>query len=284
TAAPDLDLRLAELRRCLRLVQPLKRSVMTFIEAPRTMHGNPHQVHDIERNPERANRSLQHGGVGDVEREAACEEGAPGRGRLGPPLLGQVNIGPAGEAVLAVPVALTVSQKNKFVHPGALLIALAGLCCGLIYSSPRGRRVNQGPGAVAPSQRGPGRSVARARTPAMVADRAAVPPRPLPSERTGGCAESDAGRRSALPVVRESRRGRDGAGRSQPSPSCAGSRPPACPLRRTQHGKPRHSPEGRSVRCRQAGQPERLQTGGRKWLSRSEPTTACALTATAALR
>src|SRR5262249_42514794 len=53
---------------------------------------------------------------GHVEGEPLLAQNSPGTSSLLDTGRGQINIGPAGEAVLAVPVALAVSQKNELVH------------------------------------------------------------------------------------------------------------------------------------------------------------------------
>src|SRR5213078_4488359 len=60
-APPDLDLLLAELLGRLGLVESLERAVMPFVEPPGARDRNPHQVHLIERDPERADGALEDG-------------------------------------------------------------------------------------------------------------------------------------------------------------------------------------------------------------------------------
>ena len=78
---------------------------------------DPHQVHLVERDPERADRPLQDRGEGEVEGEAGLASAA-GRPRAPrrTPCLGEVDVGPAGEAVLLVPVALAVAQQDELGH------------------------------------------------------------------------------------------------------------------------------------------------------------------------
>ena len=59
---------------------------------------------------------FEHRGVGEVEDEALFLEQVAGALRLGSALLGQVDVGPAGEAIFLVPRALAVAEKNDFVH------------------------------------------------------------------------------------------------------------------------------------------------------------------------
>src|SRR5262245_53937567 len=116
TAPPDLHLGFAKLASRLRLVQPLKRSVMAFIEPPGADDGEPHQVHRVEHDPQGSDGSLQDGGEGEVEGEALLAAHLPSGSGLLPALLRQIHVGPAGEAVLAIPGALAVAQKDELMH------------------------------------------------------------------------------------------------------------------------------------------------------------------------
>ena len=69
-AAPDQHLRFAELRRGLGLVEALQRAVVALVQAPVLLHRQPQAVHFLERDVERADRALEHRGIGDVEIEA----------------------------------------------------------------------------------------------------------------------------------------------------------------------------------------------------------------------
>ena len=73
---PDLDLVLAELGGGLRLVQPLKGAVVALVEPPVVADREPHQVHLVEHDPEGADRPLEHGDVGEVERRTPALSGA----------------------------------------------------------------------------------------------------------------------------------------------------------------------------------------------------------------
>ena len=80
------------------------------------LHGDPHQIQLVERDPERANRPLQDGGERDVECEPLGLQQLAGPLRLGLALVGQVDVGPAGEEVLLVPDALAMTQEDKLDH------------------------------------------------------------------------------------------------------------------------------------------------------------------------
>src|SRR5947209_15456475 len=94
---------------------------MTLIQAPRTMHRNPHQVHLVENGPECANRPLQHGCISNVERVAFLLEDLPTFQCFLPPFIGKIDIGPAGEAILIIPRALPVANEYKFLHSMSLV-------------------------------------------------------------------------------------------------------------------------------------------------------------------
>jgi hypothetical protein len=113
-AAPDLHLRLAVLCDRLRLVQALQRTVVALVQAPAVLDGQPHAVHLVERDPQRADRALQHRGVRVIERDAGGRELAPGLARLFASLVGEIDVVPAGEQVGDVPLALAVTDENEF--------------------------------------------------------------------------------------------------------------------------------------------------------------------------
>ena len=101
------------LRDRLRLVETLQRAVVTLVQAPAALDGQPHQVHLVEDDPERADRALQHRDERDVERDALGLEQPTGFARLFAPLRGEVDVDPAGEQVLEVPDALAVAQQDE---------------------------------------------------------------------------------------------------------------------------------------------------------------------------
>src|SRR5215208_2745806 len=107
-SAPDLHLCLAVLCGRLRLVQSLQRAIVTLIQAPGFVDGDPQHVHLVERNPQRANRALQDGRVGDVELKLLGAHEPAGLARFRAAVLSQVHVGPTGETVVLIPGALTV--------------------------------------------------------------------------------------------------------------------------------------------------------------------------------
>src|SRR5712671_5072798 len=113
-AAPDLDLGLAVLLDCLRLVESLQSAVVTLVEAPGGLDGNPHPVHLVENQPERADGALEDRRKRDIDRELFLQQLAAGLCSLPAALVRQVNVVPAGEQVLHVPDALAVTNQNQF--------------------------------------------------------------------------------------------------------------------------------------------------------------------------
>src|ERR1019366_5563094 len=115
-AAPDLHLRLAELGRRLGLVQPLQRAVVPLVQAPRAVDRNPHQVHFVLDDPQRADGALQHRSVGHVERVALGLQHQPAVVGFPIAFLGKVHVRPAGEAIFLVPRALAVAHQYQLGH------------------------------------------------------------------------------------------------------------------------------------------------------------------------
>ena len=87
---------------------------MPFVETPVTVHRNPHHIHLVEGEPERADGTLEHGGVRQVKGETVGFQQVTGLGGLGGPLVSQVYIGPAGEAIFLVPGTLAVTAEERF--------------------------------------------------------------------------------------------------------------------------------------------------------------------------
>ena len=115
-AAPHEDLLLAVLRGRLGLVQTLQPAVVTFVQAPVVAHGQPHHVHLVEGDPERADRALQHRDVREVESVTERLQEPAGLARFLAAEVGQVDVGPAGEAVLLVPGAFPVPDQHDLVR------------------------------------------------------------------------------------------------------------------------------------------------------------------------
>ena len=112
-AAPDLDLRIAELRRGLRLVEPLQCTVMALVEPPRVLHRDPHAVELLQRDPQRLDCALQHRSECQVELEAFRVQDLSGGFCLAHALVGEADIGPAREAIFHVPRRFAVAQRAR---------------------------------------------------------------------------------------------------------------------------------------------------------------------------
>ena len=122
-ATPDLDLGFAMLRRCVSLVEALKSAVVTLVQTPGLVNGQPVAIELIEHMVERVDRTLQEGRVAHVEIVAGLMEGLAAGNCLLVAGLGEVNVGPAGEEVELVPFGLAVTHDNKvhvlvFCHEG----------------------------------------------------------------------------------------------------------------------------------------------------------------------
>src|SRR5580704_18042911 len=118
TAPPDLYLRLPVLRHRLRLAETLQRSVVALVEPPGALHRNPHAVHLVEHDPQRADSALQNRGEGEVDRELLPQQLARGLHSFAAAAGLQVDVGPAGEQVVDVPGALAVAYQDQFALHG----------------------------------------------------------------------------------------------------------------------------------------------------------------------
>ena len=115
-ASPDQDLGLAMRRRRLGLVQARQAAVVALIQAPVVDDRNISQTGGVEGQGPRARRPLQHRGEHDRRPEACCSDlfaGAPG---LGLALSGEVNVNPAGEPVVEIPLALAMAEQDQAGH------------------------------------------------------------------------------------------------------------------------------------------------------------------------
>ena len=111
--APDFHLRLPVLRGRLSLVEALQCAVVTLVETPRAPDRNPHQVHFVQDQPQRADRPLQQRRIGNVEAVAERFQLASRLPGLALPLVGQVHIGPARKPVVEIPCALPVPAEDQ---------------------------------------------------------------------------------------------------------------------------------------------------------------------------
>src|SRR4029079_10114216 len=120
-APPRLDELLTVPRDRLGLVQALQRAVHELVYAPATRHRNPHPIELLEHDPERLDRALEHRRVRQIEREPLVLEQAPGGLRLFHPELAQRHVHPPREAIIEIPLALPVAQKNELGPPADVI-------------------------------------------------------------------------------------------------------------------------------------------------------------------
>jgi hypothetical protein len=110
---PDLHLLRAVALDGLCLVEPLQRPVVTLIQPPAALDGQPHLVELVERDPERADRALENRRERLVEGDAFVPEKSPGLPRFEQALRRQVDVDPSREKVLEIPGALPVPQQYQ---------------------------------------------------------------------------------------------------------------------------------------------------------------------------
>ncbi len=121
-AAPDEHLLVTVLLGGLGLVQTLKHSVVLLVEPPSLLYRNPVEIHGIENVVEGLDGSFKIRGVGDLEGDSGLFEGLSGVEGFLNTLLAEVDVGPACEPVLLVPLAFAVTDKyNSFHIPNNLV-------------------------------------------------------------------------------------------------------------------------------------------------------------------
>src|ERR1043166_7353248 len=111
--APDFHLRLAMLRGCFGLVQPLEPAVMPLIEAPRFVNWDPEQVHFVHCDPQRPDGALQYRRMRDVELETFGRHETASFARFRASLFGEIDVGPAGETIFFVPDTFAVTEQDE---------------------------------------------------------------------------------------------------------------------------------------------------------------------------
>ncbi len=120
-AAPQHELLLAELLEGLLLVLALQRAVVALVEAPVALDRDPVPVGRVEREVRGRDGPAQQRRVHDVGQDAGLLELLAGAHALGAALVGEVDVDPAGEEVLGVPVAFAVTDEDERVGHGASL-------------------------------------------------------------------------------------------------------------------------------------------------------------------
>ena len=89
---------------------------MALIQAPGLAHRQPILVDGVQRNPKGVNRALKYAGVGQIELVTLRTQQFTCLLSLLAPLLGEVDIDPAGKTVFEIPLALAVAHENEFMH------------------------------------------------------------------------------------------------------------------------------------------------------------------------
>jgi len=119
-AAPDEDLVLAVLVDGLLLVEALEGAVVTLVELPRLVGGDPHEVGLLEDVPQSADGALQERGVGNAGLETLGLDELTSLNDLLVALGTERDIDPSGELVLQIPRRLSVTDKDKSRLVGSL--------------------------------------------------------------------------------------------------------------------------------------------------------------------
>src|SRR5436190_12908434 len=88
------------------------------------MHRDPHQVHLILHHPQRTDGALQDRSVGYIEHVSFPLQHLPAFARLLTAFFRQIDIRPAGEAILLVPITLAVADQYQLSHAQSLRKAL----------------------------------------------------------------------------------------------------------------------------------------------------------------
>ena len=117
---PDEDLVLAVLVDGLLLVEALEGTVVTLVELPGLVGGDPHEVGLLEDVPQSADGTLQEGGVGNGGLEALGLDELTSLDDLLVALGAERDIDPSGELVLKIPGGLAVTDKDKGRLVGSL--------------------------------------------------------------------------------------------------------------------------------------------------------------------
>src|SRR5260370_1010093 len=99
--------------RRLRLVRPLRRSIVPLVKAPAAPRRDPGEPDGGERGVSRFDRPHQPRGVHRVGRRARLFHQPPGLDRLLDAVGAERNVMPAGEKILEIPRALPVPEQHK---------------------------------------------------------------------------------------------------------------------------------------------------------------------------
>ena len=113
--APQHELLLAELVANFLLVLALERTVVTLVEAPVALNGDPVAIGGVESQVRGHDRATQHRREQEIRQNAGFLEELTTVGSLRAALVRQRNIHPTGEEVLCIPFALAVAEQHQFV-------------------------------------------------------------------------------------------------------------------------------------------------------------------------
>src|SRR5690606_36671133 len=114
-AAPGHQLLLAVLLADLALVQTLQGAVVTLVEAPVALDGDPVTVRGVQGQVRGHDRAALEGGVDHIREDAGLLHQLTAGGRLLTALVREVDVHPAGEQVLRIPFALAVAEQHECV-------------------------------------------------------------------------------------------------------------------------------------------------------------------------
>src|SRR6185369_9561493 len=121
-AAPDVDLLGAISRRGFRLIQALQLTVVAFVECRITFDRQGLLPDALQDNLQRFNGTPQHRGICLIETNTA--EFLAGAPRLLTAFVRERYVGPAGKAILEVPLRFAVANQHEVRHcPWCALIA-----------------------------------------------------------------------------------------------------------------------------------------------------------------
>ncbi len=114
--APYLHLCLTVFLSGLGLVESLKVAIVLFVQSPGLLNRNPVKVHLVEDVVESLDSPLEIGSVGFLEGVTFGFEKISGFLSLLDAFFTEIDISPACEAVLFVPLAFSMSYKNNSFH------------------------------------------------------------------------------------------------------------------------------------------------------------------------
>ena len=108
---PGHELLVAVFLTNLGLVLTLQGAVVTLVQAPGALDGNPQAVRCIQGDVCGVDSATLQGGVHNIGEDVALCQQLAAALSLGAALVGQVDIHPAGKQVLLVPLGLAVAQE-----------------------------------------------------------------------------------------------------------------------------------------------------------------------------